>query len=197
MELERAEGRSLQGLKGERRKSKIEKRGGRQDAMVLPGSLHYGPQTARAFGRDDKFLGRAGKSRAAPVGMTEGEERFLASQTPLGMTDMCRRHGSALPFGDGFGDDADVGEAGDAERIDDGGEAAEGNGFVAAEEDGILRMLELFANFVGELVDVDGDVAEVDALGLVNGDDEALFGDFLDGAFWGDRPRCRTAGWER
>ncbi len=85
------------------------------------------------------------------------------------------------PLGDGFGDDADVGEAGDAKGIDDGGEAAEGNGFVAAEEDGVLGMFELFADFVGELMDVDGIVAEVDALGLVNGDDEALLGDFLDG----------------
>ena len=95
-------------------------------------------------------------------------------------------HGSALPFGDGFGDYADVGEAGYAEGIDYGGEAAEGNGFVATEEDGVLGMLELFADFVGELVNVDGIVAEVDALGLVNGDDEALLGDFLDGVRFGE-----------
>lgn len=90
-------------------------------------------------------------------------------------------HGSATPLGDGFGDDADVGEASDAQGIDDGGETAEGHGFVAAEEDGVLGMLELLADFVGELVDVDGIVAQVDALGFVNGDDEALLEDFLDG----------------
>jgi len=98
---------------------------------------------------------------------------------------MCRRHELVPALGDGFGDDADVGEAGYAKGIDDGGEAAERNGFVAAEEDGVLGMLELFANFVGELVDVDGIVAEVDALGFINGDDETLLGDFLDGVRFG------------
>ena len=47
-------------------------------------------------------------------------------------------------------------------------------------------MLELFADFVGEIVDVDRVVAEIDALGFVDGDDEALFGDFFDGVGFGD-----------
>ncbi len=95
-------------------------------------------------------------------------------------------HGLVPALGDGFGDDAYVGEAGYAEGIDYGGEAAEGNGFVATEKDGVLWMLELFADFVGELVDVDGIVAEVDALGFIDGDDQALLGDFLDGVGFGE-----------
>jgi hypothetical protein len=91
-----------------------------------------------------------------------------------------------VPVGDGLGDDADVGDAGLAERVDYGGESAEGNGFIGAEEDGVIGMLELRFNFVGELMNVHGIVAEVDALGFVDGDDETLFGDFFYGVSFGD-----------
>jgi hypothetical protein len=114
------------------------------------------------------------------------EERFLAARTPIGMTGVAVGGSSAAPLGDGFGDDAYVGDAGNAQGIDDGGEGSEGNSFVAAEEYGVARMLELLFDFVGKLVDVDGIVAEVDALGLVYGDDEALLGDFLDGVNFGE-----------
>jgi hypothetical protein len=131
--------------------------------MIVLGSLHSAARRAK--------MRRGRENRAAPVGMTtfESEEMVRVG------------HGSAPPLGDGLGDDADVGEAGDAQRIDDSSEAAKGNGFVATEENGVLGMLELLANFVGELVDVDGIVAEVNALSFVDGDDEALLGDFLDG----------------
>ena len=89
-------------------------------------------------------------------------------------------------LGDGLRDDADVGDAGLAKRVDDAGKSAEGNGFVATEKDGVVGMLELLFNFVGEVVDVDGVVAEIDALVLVEGDDEALLGDFFDGVGFGD-----------
>jgi hypothetical protein len=91
-----------------------------------------------------------------------------------------------VPVVYGLGDDADVGYAGHAQGIDDGGEGAEGNGFVGAEIDDVLRLFELFANFVGEFVDVDGTIAEVDALGFVDGDDDVLLGEFLDGVGFGN-----------
>ena len=47
-------------------------------------------------------------------------------------------------------------------------------------------MLGLFADFVGELMDVDGIVAEIDELVFVDGDDEVLLSDFLDGVSFGD-----------
>ncbi len=89
-------------------------------------------------------------------------------------------------LGNGLRDNADVGNAGLTKRVDDAGESAEGNGLVAAEKDGVVGMLELLFNFVGEIVDVDSVVAEIDALIFVEGDDEALLGDFFDGVRFGD-----------
>jgi hypothetical protein len=83
-------------------------------------------------------------------------------------------------------DDRDVGDPGLAKGIDDSAEGAEGNGFVGAEVDDVALALGLSLNFVGELMDVDGFVAEIDELVLVHGDDEALLGDFLDGVSFGD-----------
>jgi len=85
-----------------------------------------------------------------------------------------------------LGDDADVGDAGLAEGVDDGAEGAEGNGFVGAEVDDIFLRLGLFFDFVGQLVDVDGVVAEVEELVFVHGDHEALLGDFFYGVSFGD-----------
>ena len=93
---------------------------------------------------------------------------------------------SFVPVGNGLGDDGNVGDAGDAEGVDDGAEGAEGHGFVGAEIDDIVLALGLFADFIGELVDVDGVVAEVDELLFIDGDDELLLGNFLDGVGLGD-----------
>ena len=92
----------------------------------------------------------------------------------------------AIPVGDGLSDDADVGDAGDAKCIDDSAESAEGHGFIGAEVDDVVLVLGLFLDFIGELVNVDGLVAEIDELVFVHGDDETLFGDFLDGVSLGD-----------
>lgn len=92
----------------------------------------------------------------------------------------------AVPVGDGLGDDADIGNAGLAESVDDGAEGTEGNGFVGAKVDHLVLALGLFPNFVSELMNVDGLVAEIDELILVHGDDKALLGDFLDGVGLGD-----------
>src|SRR5260221_12258933 len=93
---------------------------------------------------------------------------------------------SAVPVVYGLGDDADVGDAGLAEGVDDGAEGAEGNGFVGAEEDDIFLRLGLFFGFVGELVNVDGIVAEIDELVFVHREDEALLSDFFYGVSFGD-----------
>jgi hypothetical protein len=85
-----------------------------------------------------------------------------------------------------LGDDGNVGDARDTEGVDDGAEGAEGNGLVSAKIDDVVLVLGLFSDFVGELVDVDGIVAEIDELLFIDGDDEFLFGDFLDGVSFGD-----------
>ena len=93
---------------------------------------------------------------------------------------------SAVPVVDGLGDDADVGDAGLAESVDDGTEGAEGNGLVGADVDDVFLRFGLLFDFVGELVNVDGVVAEVDELVLVHRDDQALLGDFFYGMGFGD-----------
>ena len=91
----------------------------------------------------------------------------------------------ARAAGDGLRDNADVVDAGEAKRVHDGGKAAEGNGFIAAEEHAFLLVLQLIANSGAELMNIDGLVAEIDALSLIDGDDEAVLVDFLDGSrFW-------------
>ena len=85
-----------------------------------------------------------------------------------------------------MGNDTDVGDAGLAEFIDDGGERAEGHGFVGAKKDGVAGMLLLGFDFGGKLVNVDGVAAQVDFLVLIDGDDETLFGNFANGASFGD-----------
>jgi hypothetical protein len=92
---------------------------------------------------------------------------------------------SAVPVVYGLGDDADVGNAGLAESVDDCAEGTEGNGFIGAEVDDIFLRLGLFFDFVGKLVDVDGVVAEIDELVLVHGYDEALLSHLFYGVgFW-------------
>jgi hypothetical protein len=93
---------------------------------------------------------------------------------------------SFVPVGDGLGDDADVGDAGNAKGIDDSAEGAERDGFVGAEIDDIILALRLFFDFIGELMNVDFVVAEIDELIFVDGDDEFLFSDFLDGVGFGN-----------
>jgi hypothetical protein len=95
----------------------------------------------------------------------------------------------------GLGDDADVGDAGLLDGVHDGGEGSEGDALVGAEIDdlpaGVFVGLEAGAEELGELVDVDGLVLTVglkeDVLGLVDGDDDALFGELGDGAGVGNR----------
>jgi hypothetical protein len=96
------------------------------------------------------------------------------------------REWSFVAVGDGLGDDADVGDTGLAKGIDDGTESTEGNGLIGSEKDGVVRVFGLLSDFVRKLVNVDGIVAEIDALIFVDGNDEFLFGDFLDGVGFGD-----------
>lgn len=92
----------------------------------------------------------------------------------------------AGPVGDGLGDDTDIADAGLAQGVYHAGEDAEGDFFVAAEEDGVLRFFQLRVDFGAKLMNVDGIVAEINALGFVDRDDEALLGDFLDAVRFGD-----------
>ena len=88
-------------------------------------------------------------------------------------------------IGDGFGDDADVVDSRHAQSIDDGGEDAERYGFIAAKEDGVLRIFLLGFYFCAELVNIDGRISEIDELAFVDGDDNALLRALLDRVcFW-------------
>ena len=87
---------------------------------------------------------------------------------------------------DGFGDDADVGDAGLAEFVDDRGEGAKGNGLIGTKKDGVVGMLLLLLDLSRELVNVDGTITEIDVLVFVDGDDKALLDDFFDGVGLGN-----------
>ena len=47
----------------------------------------------------------------------------------------------AITVVDGLGDDADIGNAGLAESVDDGAEGAERNGFIGAKVDDVVLVL--------------------------------------------------------
>src|SRR6267143_5881549 len=87
----------------------------------------------------------------------------------------------ARPVGNGLGDDTNITDAGLPQSVHYAGEDAEGHFFIAAEEHGVLLLFQLRADFGTELVNVDGLVAEIDSLRLVDRNDQALFGDFFDG----------------
>src|SRR5207248_11035596 len=76
-----------------------------------------------------------------------------------------------------LGHDADVVDAGDAQCVDDRGKNSERNRLIAAQENTSLRILQLYMNFRAQLVNIDGVVAEVDALRLIDGDHEAILAD--------------------
>src|SRR5258708_19687927 len=85
----------------------------------------------------------------------------------------------ARPISDGLGDDTDIADAGLAQGVYHAGEDAEGDFFVAAEEDGVLRFFQLRVDFGAKLMNVDGIVAEINALGFVDRYDEPLLVHFL------------------
>jgi len=85
-----------------------------------------------------------------------------------------------------LGNDADIGDAGTAELVDHGGEDAEGNGLVGSQINGVVRMLLLLFDARGKVADVDRIIADVDELVFVNGDNNLLFDDGLDGFRLGD-----------
>jgi hypothetical protein len=68
-------------------------------------------------------------------------------------------------------------------RVHDGGEGAEGNVLIGTDENElVVGIADLLAKSGGNLIDVDGVVAEKDALVFIDSDDGAFFGDLFDGA---------------
>jgi hypothetical protein len=94
--------------------------------------------------------------------------------------------GSSVAIRDGLRDDADIGDARLAKRVDDTGEGAEGNGLIATKEDGVVGMLLLGFDLGGKIVNVNGAVAKIESLIFVDGDDEMILIDFFDGVRFGD-----------
>jgi hypothetical protein len=95
-------------------------------------------------------------------------------------------HDSSVAIRDGLRDDADIGDAGLAERVDDTGESAEGNSLIATKKDGVVGMLLLGFDLGGKIVNVNGAVAKIEGLIFVDGDDEMILIDFFDGVSFGD-----------
>src|ERR1700683_1722605 len=78
-------------------------------------------------------------------------------------------------------DDADVGDARLLYRIHDRGECSEGHILIGADEDGLIpRVANLLPQLRCDFVNVDGVIAEEDALILIDSDHDPLFGDFFD-----------------
>jgi hypothetical protein len=86
---------------------------------------------------------------------------------------------SARAIGDGLGNDAYIIDAGLPKRVHYSGKAAEWNRFIAPKEDTFLPVFQLRLDPWAELMNVDGFIAEVNALGFIHGDDQALLIDFL------------------
>src|ERR1700691_2583699 len=82
----------------------------------------------------------------------------------------------------GLGDDADVADAGLLDGVHDGGEGAEGYGFVGADVDYFFLVIGVLGEDRGQIVDVDGLVLKEDVLVLVDGDDQVDFGELRDHA---------------
>ena len=73
--------------------------------------------------------------------MAHGGSR-KSGKTPAPQRAMSGGGGSlAITVVDGLGDDADIGNAGLAESVDDGAEGAERNGFIGAKVDDVVLVL--------------------------------------------------------
>ena len=80
------------------------------------------------------------------------------------------------------GYNADVGNAGLLDGVHDRCKCAEGDFLIRAQIDDLLGVVAAGLFEAGRQVgEVDGLIAEEDALFAVDGDDQALFGDFADG----------------
>ena len=113
--------------------------------------------------------------------MKNPRNRKIRFETELVRIGDCRVHAllCATAFRQRLGDDADVVDAGLTECVDDGSENTEGNRFIAAKINRVLRLLKLRLNFAAQFMNVDGVVAKVHSLSLVDGDHQALLSDFM------------------
>src|SRR5277367_5179983 len=97
---------------------------------------------------------------------------------------------------EGLGNDAHVADTGLLDGVHHGGEGAKGNIFVGTQIDGLmLRIANPLLQSRSDAIDVDGIVAEENFLRFIDTDDEALFGDFFNGASVlnvTSIPDCRT-----
>src|SRR5712692_11550633 len=86
----------------------------------------------------------------------------------------------AWPAADRLGDHTDVLDAGLAQLVYHGGEAAEGDALIAADENGLRGCrARALVDQIANLVDVHRLVAQVDALRAVNGHDQAVVGNLF------------------
>src|SRR6185437_833298 len=97
-----------------------------------------------------------------------------ADHARLGPQRSCSKNISPLAIGfQRLGHDADVRDPGLFDRIHYGGEGAEGNILVGAQEDRlVLRIANLLPQLCSNLVDIDRIVSQEHALLLINADDQ-------------------------
>src|SRR5215469_7786566 len=111
-----------------------------------------------------------------------------ADRARLGPQRSCSKKISALAMGlERLRHDADVGDTRLLDRVHDRGECAEGDVFVGAEINRLMRRVaNLLLQHRSNGVDVDRIVAQENPLLLVDADDQALLGDLLNGSRLGD-----------
>src|SRR5579883_3435697 len=118
------------------------------------------------------------RATCSPTESARGRPRWLCSR---------KMSVSAAILVEGLSNDTDVSDTGAFNRIHDRGEGSEGDILVGANEDGlVLRVTDSLAQTSFDVVDIDGVVAEEDALLRVDADDQALLSDFFDGAGLGN-----------
>ena len=84
-------------------------------------------------------------------------------------------------FVEGLGHDANILDAGLAHGVYNKSEGAKRNRLIAPEKDCLsLRIMHLGVDLVTQFMDVDGVVANINALRAIDRNDHARFGNFLD-----------------
>src|SRR5271155_6202207 len=107
-------------------------------------------------------------TRDADSGPVKLSERGFAASAAMSLLNL-------RTLGKRLGDYADVLYAGLAQRVHHRGPAAEGNCLVAAHVHGLMRrVFHLRKQLAAQVVDIYRLIVQIDALGLVNGDDHEI-----------------------
>src|SRR6516164_3253125 len=145
-------------------------------ASPPPPAPHIAPRRAGRITPNKTMI--PARARCSPTDIARGRPRLPCSR---------KMSVSAAILVERLGHDAHVGNASALDCVHDGGEGAERDLLIGANEDRLVLGIPYSLAQAGfDVVDVDGIVAEKHALLLVDADHQTLFGDFLHGARFGD-----------